>query len=74
MSNTPGPLNQTNLSRGLIVGAVLAALGIGLFIGLWIVLGSMGVGNAARLLVSLCIPPAVIALIMGGYILLRPKR
>jgi hypothetical protein len=74
MSNTPEPLNQTNLSRGLVAGALLAVLGIGLFIGLWVIMGSMGVSNAARLLVSLCIPPAIIALIIGGYVLLRPRR
>jgi hypothetical protein len=74
MSNTPEPLNQTNLSRGLVAGAVLAVLGIGLFIGLWVIMGSMGVSNAARLLVSLCIPPAIIALIIGAYVLLRPRR
>jgi lipopolysaccharide export LptBFGC system permease protein LptF len=73
MGNTPEPLNSAKLSRGLIAGAVLAVVGIGLFIALWVILGSMGVSNAARLLVSLCIPPAIIALILGGYILLRPK-
>lgn len=45
-------------------------LGIGLFVLLWVVLGSLEVGQIARLLLSLCIPPAVIAAIVGAYFLL----
>ena len=62
------------MSRALIAGAVLAGLGIALFAVLWTLLGSQGVNQAARLLLSLCIPPAVIAAVLGVYLLLtRPE-
>lgn len=74
MSQSPSPLNRSNMSRALIAGAVLAGLGIALFAVLWTLLGSQGVNQAARLLLSLCIPPAVIAAVLGVYLLLtRPE-
>lgn len=75
MSQSPEPFNRSRLSRALLVGAALAALGITLFVALWMVLGGQGVDQAARLLLSLCIPPAVIAALLGGYFLLvQPGR
>jgi hypothetical protein len=75
MSQSPSPLNRSSLTRALMAGAALAVLGIALFAGLWVVLGSQGVDQAARLLLSLCIPPAIIAALLGAYFLLaQPGR
>ncbi len=70
MDQSPDPLNRSRLTRALLAGAALAVLGITLFIALWAALGSQGVDQTARLLLSLCIPPAVIAAALGGYFLL----
>lgn len=75
MSQTPNPLNAKNLSRATIVGVSLAVGGIVLFLVLWAVLGSAGVDQVARLLLSLCIPPALMAALVGAYFLYaQPKN
>lgn len=74
MGNTPNPMNRSTLSRAAIVGVVLAIGGILLFLGLWVVLGQMGTSAAPRLFVSLCIPPAVIGVIIGVYVLVFRSR
>lgn len=68
-----GPLNKSSLSRATIAAAGLAVAGIVLFLILWGVLGSMGFESLPRLIGALCIPPAVLAVIIGAYILIvRP--
>lgn len=75
MSQTPNPLNQQNLSRATLIAIALAVAGIIFFIALWIVLGTTGVDQVTRLLLSLCLPPGLIAIIIGGYFLLvQPKK
>ncbi len=74
MSNSPSPLNGSNLTRAGVAGAVLAVLAIVLFIVLWVVLGSFKMDAMARLFASLCIPPAILAGIMGVYILTRKPK
>lgn len=75
MTQTPGPLNGKSLTRASVAGFGLATLGILLFVILWVVLGQAGFQPAARLIAALCIPPAVIALILGIYVLfVRPNR
>ncbi len=71
MSNSPPPMNKSNLTRAGIAGIGLAILGIVLFIVLWVVLGSAQMGNFPRLFASLCVPPAVIAGIIGAYVLIK---
>ncbi len=66
----PGPLNRRSLTRASLVGAVLAVIGILLFAVLWIALGHAGVETFPRLISSMCVPPLVIALIVGGYALI----
>lgn len=74
MAENPNPLNTKNLSRATIAGALLAGGGIALFAILWIVLGNAGVDQFARLITALCVPPALMAALMGGYFLLmRPQ-
>jgi hypothetical protein len=74
MSNTPSPLNGRNLTRAGVAGAVLAILAIVLFVVLWVVLGSFKMDAMPRLFASLCVPPAVLAGIMGVYILTRKPK
>jgi hypothetical protein len=64
-------LNKKSLSRATAVGVGLALGGIMLFLVLWVVLGRAGLDMFARLLASVCIPPAIMAGLMGGYILLK---
>ncbi len=74
MSNSPSPLNGRNLTRAGVAGAVLAVLAIVLFIVLWVVLGSFKMDAMPRLFASLCIPPAILAAVMGIYILTRKPK
>jgi lipopolysaccharide export LptBFGC system permease protein LptF len=62
------------LSRFLIGGAVLAIVGILSFVLLWVVFGAMGVANAPRLFVSMCIPPVIIGVIVGVYALIQSGK
>jgi len=73
MSNTPG-MDGKKLLRGQIAVVVLVLLGIGLFALLWQGMGAAGVANAPRLLVSICLPPAIIAVIVGVYFLVFRAR
>ena len=73
MSQIPNPLNKQNLSRATLIAVLMAVGGIGLFFGLWIALADLN--QFARLMLSLCLPPAVMAALVGGYLLMvQPKR
>jgi lipopolysaccharide export LptBFGC system permease protein LptF len=73
MSNNPNPI-RTGLSRGSIFGFVLGVLAIILFVVLWLGLGSLNVSQFPRLMVSVCLPPAIIAALIGVYMLFwRPR-
>lgn len=73
MNNSP--LNKENLSKASILGVGLGTSAILLFIVLWFILGSLGVEQIPRILIALCLPPAIIAGAIGAYILLaRPPR
>lgn len=67
------PLQSKRLIRASVVGVGLAIVGILAFIGLWMLLGNAGMADAPRLFTSMCVPPLVIALILGGYALLRRR-
>lgn len=71
---SPGPLNRSNLTRAGIIGAVLAVVGIGLFFALWIGLGQAGTSVAPRLFASICVPPLLLGVLVGGYALVRRAR
>lgn len=61
------------MKRTVIAGAILAFLGIGAFIGIWSVLGNIGASQFARVVLSVCLPPIVMAAGIGAYFLLvRP--
>lgn len=69
MSNTP--VGKPNLSKPLVAGLVLAVVGVILFLGIYIALADSE--PVVRLLVAMCVPPAVIAAALGVYVLIaRP--
>lgn len=73
-NSSDGGLNRKTLSRATLAGAALAMGGVGLFILLWVVLGNAGVDQFPRLILSMCVPPALIAALVGGFFLLvRPS-
>ncbi len=64
-------LDPKRVTRAGIWGALLGILAILLFVGLWIGLGSIGVTVFPRLVISVCIPPAILSLIAGFYLLVK---
>ena len=73
MGKTPG-MDSKRLLRGQVAVALLVVGGIGLFVLLWQGMGAAGVANAPRLLVSICLPPAIVAIIVGVYFLVFRAR
>lgn len=74
MGESPNTPVSRRLLRAQIAVAGLAVLGIILFIVLYVAFE--GQTQLTRLLISLCIPPVVIALFVGTYLLVtagRPK-
>jgi hypothetical protein len=73
MGQSPNGLDRSTVSRVGLAGAALGVLGIVLFIGIWLVAGSLDVAVFPRLIMAVCIPPAILATIIGAYVLLvRP--
>lgn len=73
MSEKQNPFDSSTVRRMVIAGAVLAVGGIILFVVLWLGLGSAGIQQFPRLILSMCIPPAIIALVLGGYFLVSRR-
>ncbi len=73
MSNTPR-FDGKKLLRGQWLAVLLALLGIGLFVALWLGLGAAGLAGAPRLFVAMCVPPAIVAVIVGVYFLVFRAR
>lgn len=61
------------LINASLVGGLLAILGVGLFMLLYIGLGAADVQGAPRLFGALCTPPVVIGLIVGVYSMMRRR-
>lgn len=71
MTQPPNPMQQ-QLSRALVLGAIAAIAAVLLFVVVWMALE--GAEPAIRLFSALCLPPGVLAIIIGAYILLvKPK-
>jgi len=66
MSQAPKP----EITRILAAGVALGIVGVVLFVMLWVILGQAEVEMVVRLLISLCLPPALIAAALGAYILI----
>ena len=65
MNNTQPP----NITRALVTGGVMAGVGVGGFLVLYLSLS--GMEQLPRLLIALCVPPVILSFIIGGYILRR---
>lgn len=75
VDNSTRGLNRKILSRAAVVGLGLAVGAVVLFGALWVLLGNAGVEQFPRLMLSICVPPAVIAALVGGFFLLvRPSK
>lgn len=59
--------------RALVAGVLLAIAGIGAFLLMYFVVFA-NAEALSRLMGSLIVPPLLIALIVGGYALMRPKN
>ncbi|MCS7072036.1 MAG: hypothetical protein NZM00_11060 [Anaerolinea sp.] len=71
MTPPPNPMQQ-QLTRALVLGAIAAIAAVLLFIVVWLALEDAE--PAIRLFSALCLPPGVLAIIIGAYILVvRPK-
>lgn len=71
MSQNPGPLQQ-QLPRAAIVGVGLAIAAIVLFLVIYMAMSDQQ--PPIRLFVSLCVPPGVLAIAIGAFILIRGGR
>lgn len=69
MDKTPDTFDKKRILRGQLAVLLLSAAGIGAFVGLWAVLGKVGMSDFPRLIVAFCAPPALIAILIGGYML-----
>jgi hypothetical protein len=70
VNNNTGPVIKQGLSKATVIGAVMAVGGIVLFMVLYLVLGNMGVQASMRILIALCVPPIIMAVLIGGYFVL----
>jgi hypothetical protein len=70
----PNPVNKQALSRASVAGVVLSIVAIVLFVVFWLVLGQVGLEHIPRLLLSLCVPPAIIGVIAVVYFRRLYKR
>ena len=66
-------MEPQRLINASIIGGLLAVLGIGLFMLLYVGLGAANVASAPRLFGALCTPPVIIGLIVGGYAITRRR-
>jgi hypothetical protein len=73
MGDTSG-FDWKRLGRWQLGVFLLSVLGIIIFVLLWQGLGDLGFDQFPRLIVSLCAPPAIIAVLIGGYILIFRMR
>jgi len=75
VSQPPNPdMDRKTISRIGIAGAVIGIVSILLFMGLWILLGNANVDDFPRLVISVCVPPAIMTAIIGAYLLFAVTR
>lgn len=70
MSQSPNP-PTTPITRIAVAGAILGVVGIVLFLVLYSALSNTA--DLPRLLISLCVPPAVMAILLGIYLLVTAR-
>lgn len=74
MGRSPQSVDTKRIARVGAAGAALGVLGIGLFMLVWVVAGSANVDVFPRLVMSVCLPPAIMAGVVGTYLLLIRNR
>ncbi len=67
MSDSPNPTSNRPYYRAGIIGALVGILAIILFLFLWLLLSD--VETLPRLVIAVCVPPGVMTVIIGGYIM-----
>jgi len=68
------PFSKETLSKASTLGVTLGVGGVALFVVIWLLLENAGLEQIPRLLISLCLPPAIMAGLIGGYMLLARPR
>jgi len=71
MGKAPDSFDKKTVIRAQIAVFGLSIIGIGAFGAFWILLGEAGIGDFVRLIAAFCMPPALIAAIIGAYKVLR---
>ena len=71
MGQQPTPSGGRQILNSQLYVLLLTIAAIGLFAAIWVILGELGASGATRLFASLCLPPGIIALLIGLYVLLR---
>lgn len=57
----------------VIAGGLVGVVGIALFFGLWLLLGTIPASPFVRVVLSVCLPPIILATVFGMYYLVvRP--
>ena len=72
MGQTPPPVNKGMLRIGLLAGIVLSLVGVGSFLAIWF--GMTSIAQTPRLLMAVCIPPLIIAVLLGGFVLFARRN
>jgi len=73
MTNPEDNSTTNTLIKTLIPATILGAIGIGSFLVIYFVLES-SVAPFPRLIIALCAPPAILAILVGFYLLFGPRR
>lgn len=69
--NNPNPIDTSNVGRLVLGGTVVGLITIGIFVALWFGLEALGVDILFRLVISVCLPPALLFIIFGLYVIFR---
>jgi hypothetical protein len=70
----PQPDYKNSVARASALGVPLSIFGIIAFAVIYTALGGTGINTIGRILLSLCLPPVFIALILGAYVMLTRRR
>ena len=74
MGKMPDAFETNRVLKFLSAGFALALFGIGVFLGMWVLLGEAGMADFPRMIMSFCLPPALIAAIIGLFMLFTRRR
>lgn len=75
MGQSPNPnFDGKTVSRIGLIGAIIGIVAIGLFVALWVILGNANMDAFPRLIISVCVPPALMTAFLGVYVLVMGGR